>query len=570
MGSTENGEQNGEIQEEFSFHNQRTTSTHNDEHRHEIEEVEMNGSSNGKRLMDFIPVYIPTIEKGLMPKHHRRKRFLDFLKARPTNDWFLKFGFIRRARGRTSPANQSSPSDPTPDRPARRRFRVRFVRKINWRALVQHFKKWIRRPFNVALFIWLVLCAIGIVWIFLFMLGALDGVMPNKDQRDKWQEVINQMLNALFTMMCVYQHPVIFHHLVLVLRWRPNDQVAARKIYTKDGKQRPHDRLHMLFVVSLLHLTFAAQYVYCALFWGWSRKNRPDWPQYVSLGIGIGSPILAAWYTYYGPLAKNAPDVGTDEESQANGTSQLPEPEVALYHRKVVVTAPEWIGGLFDCWDDVTVACLSFFCTFCVFGWNMERLGLGNMYVHIVTFVLLCVSPFWIFNISAINVDDDTIRLIVAISGAICCVFGLLYGGYWRSQIRKKFKLPGNPFCCGYPLMTDFGQWLFCWSCSLAQEVRTANFYDIEDDGFYRKVTDEEGHTVLVPLPREGNMKNLDSHRSYSCPPKLEGINAIGPREMSGGCSPIELSIALGRASTYSKVHAMTPPLPPLMRMQDE
>ncbi|ONK62653.1 uncharacterized protein A4U43_C07F6440 [Asparagus officinalis] len=160
------------------------------------------------------------------------------------------------------------------------------------------------------------------------------------------------------------------------------------------------------------------------------------------------------------------------------------------------------------------------------------------MYVHIFTFVILCVSPFWIFYISANNVDDDTARLIIAICGAVCCALGLLYGGYWRSEIRKKFKLPANPLCRGYALVTDFAYWLFCWSCSLAQEIRTANFYDIEDDGFYRKVTDEEGRAVLVPLPREGNFMNGDEHRSFSCPPKLEDVDVESLREVSlVGCA---------------------------------
>lgn len=580
MESITNGEHNDEIQEEFSFHNERMASIRRDEYIAEIEEMEeMSGSSNGKRLMDFIPIYIPTIEKGLMPKTHRERRFLDFLKARPTNNWFLKFGFIRRARRRR--ANQAddsspsdpSPSDPAPGRPGRRRFRVQFVRKINWTALFQYCKEWMLTPANVAFFIWLVLCAIGIVGVFLFMVGALNEVMPNKKERNKWEEIINQILNALFTMMCIYQHPLIFHHLVLVLRWRQDDRVAARSAYSKNGLPRPHDRMHILFVVILLHLTCAAQYAYCALYWGWSRKNRPEWPEYVLIAIGTVAPALAGLYTYYGPLAKNTPDSVRSEESQtqANGTVQSPEAEVRLYHRRVVVTSPEWIGGLFDCWDDTTVCCLSFFCTSCVFGWNMERLGFGNMYVHIFTFLMLCVSPFCVFNISAINVHDDTARLVVAISGAVFCVLGLLYGGYWRSEIRKKFKLPGNPFCCGYPLITDYLQWLFCWSCVLAQEVRTANFYDIEDNGFYRKVTDDEGRRILVPLPRESNMWNLNSPRSLSCPPKFEDIYGVrSPREMSGGCSPIELSITLGRASTYSKVHAMNPPLPPVMQGENE
>ncbi|XP_020267535.1 uncharacterized protein LOC109843019 [Asparagus officinalis] len=512
MGSNENCEHNGEIQKTVSFNKHRTAPT---ETRIEFQGIELNGSNTDRNLNDSIPVYIPSIENGLMPNNnHRKKRFFDFLRARPTT-------------------NHSE----------QRRFHVPFIRKISWSSLLKYFKKWIKDPANVALFIWVVLCAIGIVWVGLFMIGALNGVMPNKDQRDKWEEVINQVVNALFNIMCIYQHPLIFHHLVLVLRWRPNDQVAARKAYSKNGLRRPNERAHILIVVLLLHLTCIAQYVYCALFWGWSRFNRPEWPQYVCIVIGALAPILAAWYTYYGPLAKEITETRTDEESQ----TQVQEvgKEVEMSDKKIMITTPKWIGGLFDCWDDITGAFLSCFCTCCVFGWNMERLGFGNMYVHIISFVLLCMSPFWIFAISANNVDDDTVRLIIAIVGAVCSFLGLLYGGYWRAEMRKKFNLPGNPFCCGYPFITDSANWLFCWSCSLAQEVRTANFYDIESDGFYRKITDEEGKFVLVPLPREGNLTTVDSYEGR----------------------PRELSVV---AHALSKVPAMSPPSPLVMQTEDD
>ena len=56
-------------------------------------------------------------------------------------------------------------------------------------------------------------------------------------------------------------------------------------------------------------------------------------------------------------------------------------------------------------------------CTFCVFGWNMERLGFGNMYVHAFTFILLCVAPLLIFSVTALNVYDDDIRDAVVAVG---------------------------------------------------------------------------------------------------------------------------------------------------------
>lgn len=504
------------------------------------------------KLGDYIPVYIPAIESGLMNQGGREKksRFLDFLKARPSNEWFL-----RVLRRNPSPATTSDPAA------NRRRFRVPFVRKISVKRLWKFFKKWIRSPEHFAVFIWLLFVAAGVILLLLLMTGILNGAIPDSDRRKDWIEIINQILNALFTMMAIYEHPKFCHHLILLLRWKPADQIVLRKVYTKNGVPKPNERRHMMFVVILLHITCIAQYVYCGLYWGYTRKTRPEWAENLSIGVGIGAPILAILYTIYSVLGRVNDEPEEDEELQDQQTEQIESIE-----QKIIITTPEWIGGLFDCGDDTTVSCLSFFCTFCVFGWNMERLGFGNMYVHIITFILFCTAPFWIFAISALNVHDDTIPLILVITGSVLCLFGLLYGGFWRSKMRKKFKLPGTNSCCRSPATADYFQWLFCWSCALAQEVRTANFYDIEDNGFYRMVTDADGRSVLVPLPREGNLGFLHSYeRSRSMPA------AVNLRSSSDVDSDGFNSIAsFGRALTCPKIPWTTPPPPVLMRVEEE
>jgi Cys-rich protein (TIGR01571 family) len=187
-----------------------------------------------------------------------------------------------------------------------------------------------------------------------------------------------------------------------------------------------------------------------------------------------------------------------------------------------------WAGELLDCSEDPTACYLSFLCTFCVFGWNMERLGLGNMYVHTVMFLLLCVAPFWVFNITALNIHDYVLSDAFGAAGIVLCFFGLLYGGFWRIQMRKKLGLPRSRWCCGSASLTDYVQWLFCWPCALAQEVRTANLYNVEDGSFYGKLVDggdpesgpasmvapevpvsfgvREGNHVVVKLAMEGKM----------------------------------------------------------------
>ncbi|WOL16316.1 hypothetical protein Cni_G25103 [Canna indica] len=548
--------------------------TENDEYKNGIQEdQEEDVPVTKKRLMDYIPICIPTVEQGLIIQSHREKRFLDFLRAHPRKDWFLRFGFV----GRLSPFSflrKDGNSSDTPSLPdqslggRRHRFRVPFVRKINWSALIKYCKNWIKNPVNVALIIWLIFVAAGLLMLLLVMTGILNHAIPSSTRRKKWTEVINQILNALFTIMCIYQHPKLFHHLVLLLRWKLPDRVEVRAAYCKDGTHRARERAHIMLVVFLLHITCFSQYVLCGLYWGYTRKTRPDWAENLCIGLGIAAPVIAGLYTVYSPLGRKKSEPQSNEESQnpsATSTAQEDQTELKFYNRRVVVTSPQWIGGVFDCWDDRAVCCASFFCTFCVFGWNMERLGFGNMYVHIITFILLIVAPLLVFSVSALNVDDDTIRYIVGIVGIVLCVFGLLYGGFWRIQMRKRFKLPPNPFCCGYPSVTDCVQWLLCWSCALAQEVRTGNFYDIEDDSLCR----EDGQPVLLPLPREGGSGFMVTSngsmfplRSYSCPAKVDPASL---EDHADDDDPVRFTSSM-RSST---VHAMRPPLPELMQSED-
>lgn len=565
--------------------------------RHEIVEVlgePGEPSSPGTmRLIDFIPVYIPTVERGALSRSARKSRFLDFLRARPSKDWFLRSNFVGRLRRRNQTSSSSSVEEDRESdginagvggvecRPrTRRRFRVPFVRKIKWGKLWTYTVSWCRQPANFGMIIWLAFVAAGLLLLFLLMTGLLDEAIPKEERRKKWTEVTNQILNALFTIMCLYQHPKIFHHLVLLLRWRAGpggDRAEVREAYCKEGAPRPHDRAHMLVVVALLHVTCLAQYFCCALYWSYSSTDRPDLPLNIGNGLGTGVPVVAVLYVAYSPLGRrqaNEPD--TELSSVSAGGRQTrtdhqndgEDVEIRIYNRSVVVSSPEWSGGLCDCCNDGTVCALSAACTCCVFGWNMERLGFGNMYVHAFTFILLCVAPFFTFSVTALNIHDDDIRDAVVAAGVLLGFCGFLYGGYWRTQMRKRYKLPpaaaaasGDGGRC-WAATGDCAKWLFCWSCALAQEVRTANFYDVEDDRFVVQygARDEEGRAVLVPLPREATHS-----RSLSCPPKMGAmISSLMDVEMAGVA-------AMERSATYSgNHHAMRPPLPPLIQMDRE
>ncbi|KAJ6841753.1 uncharacterized protein M6B38_305155 [Iris pallida] len=426
---------------------------------------------------------IPPIKARLSPS----PRLLDFLKARPSRDWLGKLrlssplAVFRRTVTRREEVSLSVPS------PAglRRGFHVRFFRKIDWPSVLNICREWLSHPLNIGLLVWLLLIVVVAAFLVLLLLGALNHAIRSKQARSGWVETCNQTLNALFTLMSLYQHPTLLHHLFMLCRWSSEDVAALRKIYCRNGAYRPHEWAHMMVVAVLIQIAFLSQYALCAVYWLYPSARRPEYLEDIFGGTGLLAPVAAGVYTLYGPLGREPSCPCSDEEPNYKDVGRSDT-------KRVVVSRPEWAGGLFDCRDDATVGGLSFFCTCCVFGWNMERLGFGNMYVHIVTFVLLCFAPFWIFSTTALKVGNAAVGEAMWASGVVLCALGLLYGGFWRTQMRRKFGLPGNPLCCGSPALTDYFQWMFCWSCSLAQEVRTGNFYDVEDDGLYRKLLDSD------------------------------------------------------------------------------
>eukprot|EP00897_Mesotaenium_endlicherianum_P000454 jgi/Mesen1/10409/ME000081S09801 len=125
------------------------------------------------------------------------------------------------------------------------------------------------------------------------------------------------------------------------------------------------------------------------------------------------------------------------------------------------------------------VCVLSTLCCFCVHGGTMDRLGFGNRFVHTATFALFVFAPFLIFDLAAINVNDTTTRGVLGAVGIAASALGLLYGGYWRIQMREAYRLPASSCCCGHGKATDCATWLFCPLCALCQEVRTAEHYEI-------------------------------------------------------------------------------------------
>ncbi|KAI5670417.1 hypothetical protein M9H77_10781 [Catharanthus roseus] len=533
------------------------------------------------KIKSHLALHISTSQRGLINDEDSQNRSNDNFAALPKRLRFLKLGnlaspsakFQQLAKERDD-VSRTVPSSSS----LRERVSRLFSRKLDWPSLWKIAKQWIRNPFNIALFIWITCVAVSGAILFLVMTGMLNHALPKKSERNAWFEVNNQILNALFTLMCLYQHPKRFYHLALLLRWKPEDILKLRKIYCKNGAYKPHEWMHMMVVVILLHINCFAQYALCGLNIGYKRSERPAIGVGICISVAIGAPAAAGLYSMLSPLGRDY-ETELDEEAlqviapaaEGSGRSQSRrksfEKRFSFASRddgRIVETRPQWSGGIFDFWDDISLAYLSLFCSFCVFGWNMERLGFGNMYVHMATFLLFCLAPFFIFNLAAINIDNEAVREALGITGIFLCVFGLLYGGFWRIQMRKRFNLPPYNSCCGKPAVADCATWLFCCWCSLAQEVRTGNSYDIVEDKFYKKQVNDGGQLPISPLPREDGEFQFRSSPSHSSGTGYSPSHAVAARSPS----PSRFSNSPGRhlPSVEEEYHIkgkdemMTPP----------
>ncbi|CAI8602993.1 unnamed protein product [Vicia faba] len=400
------------------------------------------------------------------------------------------------------------------------RFHRMFAQKLEWNSVKKMCVEWIKNPMNMALFAWIVCVAVSGAIMFFVMTGMLNNVLKTKSERNTWFEINNQILNALFTLMCLYQHPKRFHHLVLLCRWRTNDISTLRMIYCKNGTSKPHEWRHMMVVVILLHVNCFAQYALCGLNLGYTRSQRPAVGVGITISVAIATPAIAGFYIILSPLGKDY-DCEKDEESQDQITKPF-EKKYAFASKDQqgevieLENRPNWSGGILEIWHDISVSFLSLFCIFCVFGWNLERLGFGNMYVHIATFMLLCMAPFWVFVLASGNIDDDNVRMALIAIGIILCFCGLLYGGFWRIQMRKRFNFPAYDFCFGKPSVSDCTLWLCCCWCSLAQETRTGNSYDILEDKLCLKEIDTCDQVSTSNLDREDVVVSTKSDTSFT------------------------------------------------------
>ncbi|GAB4833238.1 hypothetical protein Ancab_031485 [Ancistrocladus abbreviatus] len=427
---------------------------------------------------------------------------------------------------------------------------------------MQRFMKWLRKPFNMVAFLLTVFVLVLALLSQLISKGVLNAILPEKSTRDVWTEALNQFRNAIVTIVCLYQHPLMFRHLVLLCRWRERDAYELRKLYCKNGAAKPHDRAHIAVVVILIHTGCFVQYAICALTWGYKRSERPGgWINALNWVADV-SGVVAIIYYVRSPLRKDNDSEEDDEEAQER-RKVMDDKRFTLVPRNgarrgAVEKAPKWRGGLFDMREDLKGACLSTFCTSCVFGWNMERLGFGDVYCQTMTFILFNLSPFLVFNLAAIRNPNHSVRIAFCVFGALFSVLGLLYGGAWRILMRKRFSLPGSNWCFGKPNIADCLQWLCCCWCSLAQEVRTVDFYDIvleSEENFGRNQGNENGHLPLAPLLHEAAATHFGAYHSSLMITENGDLTTLSAEEFRG----------------FSKLQPATrPPISSKMQKEDD
>jgi len=141
--------------------------------------------------------------------------------------------------------------------------------------------------------------------------------------------------------------------------------------------------------------------------------------------------------------------------------------------------------------------------------------------------------------------------------------------------MRKRFNLPANDFCCGKPAVTDCFQWLCCCACSLAQEVRTADYYDVVDDKLYPKQMSGDNRQVMSSLPREDGSTLFKSSPSSpywgnSNTSYFTMQHSPSPsRVPDGHSSDKHLPMAEEGSSMGGKNDTMKPPVTPVIQREN-
>lgn len=136
--------------------------------------------------------------------------------------------------------------------------------------------------------------------------------------------------------------------------------------------------------------------------------------------------------------------------------------------------------------------------------------------------------------------------------------------------MRKRFNLPAYTFCFGEPAVSDCTLWLCCCWCSLAQEVRTGNSYDIVEDKLCQKEMDSSNQMPHSPFSGKDGSNPSSPLGNNSSPSSDMITNSPSPSIISKGhVTPGKhLPMVKEETSRGGKDETMTPPAPSLIERE--
>lgn len=376
--------------------------------------------------------------------------------------------------------------DPVPQK-KKKRIRLRHGLKVpvygelTWTQLWLGFKELMKDPLNVAVLIWMVLSSGFLAFVFLSEIGVLNSAFNDEDKREYWTDIAAQVMNALFVLMNLVFHPLFFHHTLYLWRWRPRDQLKLRMYYCKGGFKKPNDWFHMVMVVIQLHIMCFSMYALALVYWIYDYHHRPALAKWTTFVIACVSPCTALMYAVMSPLQKDYQEVAS--ASSTEGGVVFHERKLVFALDGKVVEHPQWQGALISgCCSKKRTAFLTCLLPCVVFGMHMHRLGFGNKFIQGSTFLLFIAGPMLLFEFAAQTVKDSSTKSLVVGMGLVVAQLSLVYGAIWRTRMRKRYHLSSNRCVCGNATMTDYAMWLLCPFCSLCQEVRTSQHYQVVEE----------------------------------------------------------------------------------------
>jgi Protein of unknown function (DUF2985) len=159
---------------------------------------------------------------------------------------------------------------------------------------------------NIGLLIWFLCVGASLMMLGLLLIGALNKAFPTKSLRKWWIERNNQVLNGIFTLMSLFEHLELFHHLFLRFRWISEDVIELRKTYFNNGMNRPHEWAHITMVVVFFHVTCFSQDALCGIYWGYNSKTWPDFWENFFFVLGIAAQVFVVLYMVFNPLERES------------------------------------------------------------------------------------------------------------------------------------------------------------------------------------------------------------------------------------------------------------------------